>query len=328
MILASSTVEAIDSAIEADGGAKFRVLQRKAFSELTDAFSDKEEAFRTHLGASKIGHPCARDIWYGWHWVKKPSFSGRLLRLFNTGHLYEARFIAMLRLIGAQVWTAEASGRQFRFTAANGHFGGSLDAVVQGIPDRPDIPMLAEFKTHNNKSFVNLVEEGVAKAKWEHYVQMSVYANAHGLSHCLYLAANKDTDALYGEIVVTDPSVAEKYAQRAQMIIDSPEPPSRINESPGWYQCRYCDHKTICHDFAMPEVNCRTCSHATPVENGLWKCERHDEYLTKDCTACPEYVVNLTLLNGIEVLDASQKENWVVYKKKDGEIVDTRHAAP
>lgn len=326
MILASKTLEAIDSAIEADGGAKFRVLQREEFLKLTDAFSPKAEVFRSHLGASLIGRPCARAIWYGWHWVKKPNFSGRQLRLFNRGHLEEARFVAMLRLIGCEVWTAESDGRQFR--VGWGHFGGSLDGIVRGIPEDPETPYLVEFKTHGNKSFVNLIEEGVAKAKWEHYVQMSIYAAGKGLKKCLYLAVNKDTDALYAEIIPADPDTAAKYQKRAEMIIASPEPPSRINDSPGWYQCKYCDFKTICHDFAMPEVNCRTCAHSTPIEHDYWQCERTSTAIGKTCEACPEYVVNLTLLNGVEILSADHEANWVIYKKKDGEIVDTRHAAP
>lgn len=324
MILATQTVAAIDKAIEVDGGAAFRVLQRSAFAALTDAFSPKEESFRSHLGISTIGRPCARDLWYSWHWCKKPTFNGRMLRLFNRGHLEEARFIAMLQLIGAKVWTTDENGKQFRVTS--GHYGGSMDAIALGLPEFPEEPMLAEFKTHNDKSFRTLTQEGVMKAKWEHYVQMCVYGHAQGLTKALYLAVNKNDDTLHGEIIHIDPTVADRYNTRASSIITSPEPPQRINSSPGWYQCKLCNHRQMCHEFEMPERNCRTCAHSSPSDNAQWLCERHKTYLLASCEACPEYLVNPTILNGIEIIEASAAENWMKYKKADGTVVDSREA--
>lgn len=321
-ILADKTVAAIDAAIEQDGGAAYRVLLRAALEEVPDAFSPKNDSFRKHLGASMIGRPCAREIWYGWHWVRKPSFSGRMLRLFNRGHLEEARFIALLRLIGVTVWNVDEKGKQFRISGCGGHFGGSLDSVLRGIPEMPDIPVLGEYKTHNTKSFANLKSEGVMKAKWEHYVQMNVYASAHALTHSLYLAVNKDTDELYGEIVPLDREVAERYHNRAKLIIDSPEPPDRINANSSWYQCKFCDHSTGCHSFTYPEVNCRTCAHSTPKEDGWWGCER-GRVVSPECEACQDHIYNPTLLNGIEVISADAEKNQLVYKRKDGVTVDT-----
>ncbi len=42
---------------------------------------------RKHLGASQIGHPCLRYLWYQFRWCaeSKTSFDGRMLRLFETG---------------------------------------------------------------------------------------------------------------------------------------------------------------------------------------------------------------------------------------------------
>ena len=324
MLLAAKTLAAIDSALEADGGARFRGIQKQTFSELTDAFSTKEEGFRRHLGASLIGRPCARDLWYSHHWCKEKKFSGRILRLFNRGHLEEARFIALLRLIGAQVWGTADDGRQLRITGASGHFGGSLDSVVLGIPDCPTEPLLAEYKTHGNKSFTALVSEGVMKAKWEHYVQMNVYAAYHQLNWCLYLAVNKDTDALHAELIEVDPQVVARYHQRAEDIVFAPEPPGRLNESPAWYQCKYCDHHKMCHDFEYPEVNCRTCAHSTPIENGKWKCEKKSITIPDSMEACSSHIFNPSILNGIEVVEANMAENWMIFRRKDGTLVDTR----
>lgn len=324
MLLATKTLAAIDAALEADGGARWRGLLKEAVLELTDAFSTKEEGFRRHLGASVIGKPCARELWYGWHWCKKPAFEGRVLRLFNRGHLEEARFIALLRLIHVQVWGLAEDGRQLRISGAAGHFGGSLDSIALGIPDCPQEPLLVEYKTHGVKSFSGIVSEGVMKAKWEHYVQMNLYASYHDLNWCLYAAVCKDTDALHLELVQVDPQVVKRYQQRAIDITQAPEPPVRINSSPGWYQCKFCHYHKMCHDFEYPEVNCRTCAHSTPIVNGKWKCERDESILPDSMEACADHIFNPSILNGIEVLEANAEENWMLYRRKDGRIVDTR----
>lgn len=62
-----------------------------------------EGDFRGHLGASMIGRKCSRELWYGFRWAAKPKFSGRLLRLFNRGHLEEFRFIGYLESLGFEV---------------------------------------------------------------------------------------------------------------------------------------------------------------------------------------------------------------------------------
>ena len=80
------------------------------------------------MGASLIGHNCDRYIWLTWRWALKPEFKGRILRLFDTGKREESRLIEELRGIGATVWDVDPdSGDQWRVSACNGHFGGSLD---------------------------------------------------------------------------------------------------------------------------------------------------------------------------------------------------------
>lgn len=320
-MLAAKTLAAVDAAFIADGGAKFRVLQKECIGELTDAFSEKEETFRTHLGASTIGRPCARELWYNFHWATAPTFPPATLRLFNRGHLEEARFGAMLKMIGCEVWTHDAEGRQLRMHSASKHYGGSLDCVVVGLPDLPDgAAALGEFKTHSLKSFNNLVSEGVQKAKWEHWVQMCSYANSHNLEYCFYFAVCKDNDQLYAEILETDRTLAQRYAQRAQGIIESPEPLDRINSSPAWYQCKFCDHSRLCHGFQYPEINCRTCAHSTPLADGNWGCERFEVNLPeeKQLTGCAHHLYNPTMLNGIEVLAADPVAHTMTYRLPDG----------
>ena len=61
MILATKTKLAIDTALEVDGGAKFRSLLREAINACGDAFDPEEQTFRSHLGCSLLGKQCARE---------------------------------------------------------------------------------------------------------------------------------------------------------------------------------------------------------------------------------------------------------------------------
>ena len=51
------------------------------------------EKARTYLGASIIGKECSRALWYDFRWASREKFDGRMLRLFQTGHLAEGRFV-------------------------------------------------------------------------------------------------------------------------------------------------------------------------------------------------------------------------------------------
>ena len=317
--IATKTLFAINKQIEQDQGAAFRQFEKAVFPHMSDAYRGAENnPHRQHLGASGIGKDCARAIWYSFRWFTKPHFDGRILRLFNRGHLEEARFIAMLLAIGVEVFQQDANGKQYRISDMGGHFGGSGDGVGIKVPDIPDgMPSLLEFKTHNDKSFTKLagksyskfVEgvldpkapqvafdgEGVASAKYEHYVQMQVYMRKMNLNVGLYGAVNKNDDHIYLELVMPDPLLADQFIDRAKQIIRvHAEPPKKINNSPGWFECKYCDHRPVCHLGAVPERNCRTCHFIRARENGTWECiepKMPKDSLTEEqqMAGCSEY---------------------------------------
>lgn len=293
VILATHTVAKIDAMVKADQGSAFREWLGKVIGHIGDAYRTGNEGHRSHMGASLIGGECARAIWYNFRWATKSKFEGRLLRLFNRGHLEEARFIAMLLMIGCEIFQQDENGNQFRISHAEGHFGGSGDGVAVGIPDLPPgTAALTEFKTHNDKSFSELKAKGVRDAKFEHYVQMNVYMRKMGLAVALYLAVNKNNDELYGEIIPLDSAVADQFLDRGDKIVWMAEPPSKINESPGFFKCRWCDHRPVCHLKAAPDKNCRTCAYSEPVEGGKWICRLHDQHIDKEVqlVGCKDYI--------------------------------------
>lgn len=271
--IATQTLATIAAALERDQGASFRQHLRHLMPLAEDAYRGEEDPFRSHLGASIIGRECARELWYSFHWTTAPSFEGRILRLFNRGHLEEPRMVALLQMIGCTVWQFDEEGNQFRVAGYKGHFGGGMDGVLLGIPELPDEPVLGEFKTHNDKSFQKLKGDGVRESKFEHYVQMQTYMGKNGFRWGLYMAVNKNDDELYAELIPFDQVTYDRFQERSVMIIDAVEPPARINNSPGWYKCKFCDFSPVCHGAAQPDKNCRTCRWSTPVDGGKWICE-------------------------------------------------------
>lgn len=239
--------------------------------------------FRRHLGASVIGRPCPRQLWYIFRWAKKVRHKARVLRLFGRGNREEPQFVSWLRKSGVHVLdTNPETGEQFRVEDHNGHFGGSLDAKLFDTPDFPGIWVLGEFKTHNDKSFKEVKKKGVQKAKEEHWIQMQIYMHYEEMPAALYFAVNKNDDDLYVPTVEYDASVADRYIDRAYKIIYAETPPERISESPGWYICKWCDYSDICHHSKAKAMNCRTCVHSAPIENAQWLCRKYDYVLAED----------------------------------------------
>lgn len=300
VMLATLTQKAIAEAMFADQGASYRTWLGQVIPHMGDAYRGYDAPHRSHLGASLIGNECARAVWYGFRWATAKKFDARLLRLFNRGHLEEARFIALLLMIGCQVYQQDENGNQFRISDAGGHFGGSGDGVAMGVPDLPaGTPAVVECKTHSDKSFKNLVANGVKEAKFEHFVQMQVYMHKMGIPAALYMAVNKNDDDIYLEIIHLDTTVAEAYVNRGVTLVFMDTPPKKLNESPGFWKCKFCDHRPVCHLKQAPDRNCRTCKFSRPEPDGTWFCNKKmvpgvGGIIAKDTqlTGCPEYKVS------------------------------------
>ena len=206
-------IEQINEQIKGDQGATYRRHLGELMPLMHDAYNPKSDPFRSHMGASGIGNECARAVWYNFRWVTPSNHEGQLLRLFNTGHLAEAKFLAMLKCVGVQVYVHDSNGKQFRIQNDSGHFGGSCDGVGVGILVDP---ALLEFKTSGDKAFKMMLANGVKAAKFEHYVQMQIYMHYLKLTVAVYMVLNKNDESLYTEVVHYDQGTAERYIARAE----------------------------------------------------------------------------------------------------------------
>jgi len=282
-----------------------------------------EPPHRAHLGASILGDPCRRKLWYHFRWCTSPQHSGRTLRLFRRGQLEEQQLNNDLRAAGVEVYEVDPeTGEQFRCTFCNGHGGGSMDAAGIGFVEAPKSWHVIEYKTHGDKSFKALCKDGVEKSKPLHWAQMQLYMGMFKMKRAFYLAVSKNDDSLYGERVHFDHEAFDKLIAKAQSIIDSPEPLERLSEKPEWYECKWCDHRMICHHESVPEANCRTCLHATPADNGAWRCEAYNTELTEaqQRVGCDSHLFIPALIPYAEATGADDNapEQWVKYRMADG----------
>lgn len=303
-----ATIAAIEAAVEAGEQREFDLVVR----------------------GHAIGRPCERQLWYRFRWAHAPEqFDGRMLRLFDTGHVEEARLVAWLQAAGVEVAAVDPeTGEQWEVVSLDGHFKGHLDGIITaGLKEAPKTPHLLECKTHNAKSFEQLRKHGVAVAKPEHIAQMQVYMHLRGLTRAFYLAKNKDTDELWSERIEYDAVHAMTLLAKAGRIRDAHEPPARISDDPQNWLCRNCAAVDLCHFGEFALRNCRTCIYATPVAGGTWRCERHERELTiaDQKTGCPNHLYLPGLVPG-EQVDADPENETVTYRLPDGSAWVDGHA--
>ena len=307
--LATKTLEAIDTA----------------------TLASAEDGMRPHLGASLIGRPCERALWYSFRWATKAEHSARILRLFARGHREEDNLSALMRAAGITVMSVNPdTGRQFSF--GSGHFSGSMDGACVGLPDAPKTWHALEYKTHSAKSFNELERKGAQDAKPEHWAQIQCYMAWAGMDRALYVAVCKDDDRLHLERIDFDREAANALMEKAQRIINAPTPPEGISDDADYYLCKWCDHKDLCHGTAAPVPTCRSCSHSTPEPGGAWTCARHHgkalDVPTQKQGCQAHRVIPILLRNFAEPVDASDQDNWIRYSLKNGAGEFTNGAQP
>lgn len=273
------------------------------------------QSFRPHLGASVLGGPCMRRMWYGFRWSLNRDITPRLHRLFNRGHSEELVVIEDLINAGCKVKNTnldETIINRFKTVLgvdlpnnepvhanfAFGFGGATSDGIIYNLPDAPKTEHLLEVKTSNTKGFITMKSQGVKKANNAHFVQINIYMNLFGLKRCLYIMVCKETDERYYERVKYEPKVAKEYIKRAEYIIQSEVPPIRLSTDREYFECKYrCDFVGICHDGMAPDRNCRTCLNilfSSDGTNAEVICSKKDKVLNnrKQAKGCKKYKVD------------------------------------
>lgn len=282
------------------------------------------------ISISTLAEECERKLWYDFRWVSPhEDINGRTLRLFATGNIEETRWIDDLRMIGCEVVDSDGEHRdgtpkQIMVEACGGHVRGYLDSEILGLPEAPRTWHVGEMKSHNLKSFTALKKEGVRKSKPLHFCQIQEYMYLRGRDRGIYLAVCKDNDELYAERLELDAPYAMRMLARAQRIIDSDQPPTKLHEDPDHkmaFACGWCKHKPVCHEHASARVNCRTCLFSAPSEGGSWSCARFSKPLSieEQAAGCPAHLFLPGVVAGRQI-DADEENETVTYEMWNGRV--------
>ena len=286
------------------------------------AHEDRQERPRPHMGCSMLGDPCERKLWLSFRWATVEKFPGRILRLFRRGQNEEETIVSDLRAAGCHVTNTGESQSRVNFGC---HVSGSIDGIIEsGVPEAIGKRHILEAKTHSLKSFNDLVAKGVQLSKPAHWAQMQVYMLGAKVDRALYYAVCKDDDRIYTERVKLCQESAEAFVERGKRIALL----ERIAEplagaSPSWYLCKFCPSYDFCHKGQTTKnVNCRTCAHSTPKDDGTWHCARWASEIPVDAqhAACDSHVFHPDLV-GWKL--AGGKGDWsAVYEIEGKEIIN------
>ena len=211
---------------------------------------------RDYLGASLIGNPCARQIWYQYNGFFAEPFSAETLMNFEDGHRTEDLTAERLRMVdGIDLRTKNINGEQIGFSALGGKFKGHYDGVITGILQAPKAPHIWENKCSGEKKFNEFVKlknelpEKQVLEKWNenYYAQHQIYMHYEQIDRGYLTVAYAGGRKYQSCRTNYDGGVAERYIDRAEKIISATQPPARINEKKDFYICRWCDFREACH---------------------------------------------------------------------------------
>ena len=211
-----------------------KTFQDKLNTLIDGALTKKQEQQvpRNYLGGSRLGVACSRALQFEFTNTPKDSdkhFDGKILRIFEAGHVFENLAINWLRLAGFTLQTEQPDGTQYGFSAVNGQLQGHVDGVITGAPAElglTDFPMLWECKSLNDKSWRDTVKKGLTLSKPIYAAQIAVYqaymeTSVKGISQnpALFTAINKNTAELYHELMPFDAALAQKASDKAVTIL-------------------------------------------------------------------------------------------------------------
>ena len=201
------------------------------------------------LRASKIGHPCNRNLWYSIHGVEE-IINEQTNRILQLGTILEPVIINWLRNDG---WNVKRnpidSGSNEGISLSIEVAGGSISAHPDCIISDNEL-IVADIKTMNDRSFRSLKREGTIKAFPSYADQLTIYAKALlnigiSVNKLAVVALNKNNCEGYIDFFNFEPERFEVLKQRAEFIFSCNEAPEKGDRFEDWC-CDYCGFNHLC----------------------------------------------------------------------------------
>lgn len=217
------------------------------------AFRRKRDAepVRNYVGASAIGNDCLRAVQLQrLHIPPDKEPEGKMLRIWETGHVFEAAIAAWLKMAGFELDVVAKDGKQFTWRVLDDEAGGSVDGICRGGPLPLEYPFLWECKALKASSWQETKKKGL-------YISKPYYAKQFAINQAyiklitpgIFTALNKDTSELYHELVYFDQPLAQQASDDMVQVVEATQNQvllPRAFSSSDNYKCRMCDFPNSC----------------------------------------------------------------------------------
>lgn len=205
---------------------------------------------REYIGMSELGDECLRRVYYNTMDAPRKKLKGSKVRIFETGHVFEAMAARWLRAAGFVLMSHEINGGQIRVSTADNIIKGHLDGVIISGPDiGVAYPIGWETKALGDKWWKQIVKNGLEIANPKYYGQMQLYMAYQKLDNFLFTAINKNTEELYPEIIPFYPLSAQTFSDRGVNLIHACRegvPPKRMCPSASFFEAKWCEFVNVC----------------------------------------------------------------------------------
>jgi len=195
---------------------------------------------RDYIGASMIGSDCLRQIWYEFKGTIASEVPTKTRRTWAIGRHLEGLILDWLDQTGMDItrtWMdLEAEGMPY--------FKGHVDSVWM---KKDKAFAIIEIKTAKDSSFNMFVKKGLRAWNPQYYAQIQSYMGMSRIHTAYILVLNKDSSDIADELVTFDEVFYEQLRRKAFLIANIEAAPSKINDSPLWFQCKMCKFNKVCH---------------------------------------------------------------------------------
>ncbi len=205
---------------------------------INDLLSEQKQEPRAYVGASSIGNPCERAIWYGLNHPEYKVVTPKQLITFEIGKRLEAMildYLAKKLLIMSPYTMVHKSYPKFQ---------GNADAVL--LDSNMQKIALIEIKTAKESSFNLFKKKGLRLWNPEYYDQVQSYMGLSDIPVCFELVLNKNTSEFWDEQIEFDAYRYDYLVEKAKRIGEAVCIPPRISNSPSYHRCKMCFYQEAC----------------------------------------------------------------------------------
>ena len=306
-------------------------LQRFMSPTVNKIYEQREKTQSTQyletIPAGMTGDKCIRAIWYDFRFCDEFGKDGIALRQDSLSKSIKATIINELSSVGCVISEIDQrTGQPWFISEFGGHLKSNLDGVIEsGIEEAQNKPHVLKIEAVNQRTFSQVTTAGIEKALPFTFAGVQTEMYLMDIDRSFVVIHNNDSGELFAERLKLDKEQAQFFINRTGSVICSESAPVGISDNKNTSLCNGCAFKDICHNDFMVKPTCRNCVHSTcEREKGGWSCTKWncDIPMEGQIQGCGSHLYNPAFMQGWEVSDANNDEQWVRYKKGDKEVTN------